>query len=444
MIRQRTTEVRGQKSESVFCPLSSVLCFMVLFVLVPSSAFACSVPVFRYAMERWPADYYEAVLIYRGQLTEDQKQLLNELRQEDSETEAFLNLRTLEADVDTATEEKVKGLLMSEELPEKLPVLVLWYPWHKARTPPIWQGPFTPSTVAAFLQSPRRQTLAERLIDGQTAVWIFVESGNADKDKAALRLLEQELRTATKELTEQAESVPDDWGVPKVTYEFSILPVSRSDPNERMLLTILLNSEPDLDEYSDQPMVFPVFGRGRVLFALIGDGITQDNIRETIYFLTGPCGCEIKMMSPGVDVLMAADWDAAAMKFYEEFYKEYYETPLPELTGVMPEAPADANLQRDSALLEPTEDSRLDTQDKGVESAMESEVKEMDNAPAPADEEQTQAVARRGGARRSPEVKERKLLGLGVMGATGIVLGVILLVVVLGTMAIRPRRKGQI
>jgi len=425
---------------------------MVLFVLVPSSVFACSVPVFRYAMERWPADYYEAVLIYRGQLTEDQKQLLNELRQEDSETPAtlgsdqdpplagssagfrlepavggaFLNLRILEADVAAATEEKVKGLLMSEELPETLPVLVLWYPWQRGRTPPVWQGPFTSSTVSALLQSPTRQKLVERLIEGQTAVWIFLESGNADKDKTALRLLEQELETAARELKEEAESIPDEFAVPEVTYAFSILPVSRSDPNERMLLTLLLNSEPDLDEYSDEPMVFPVLGRGRVLFALIGEGITVDNIRETIYFLTGPCGCEIKMMSPGVDLLLAANWDAAAMKFYEEFYKEYYETPLPELTGVMPEAPADANLQ--------TEDSRLKTQDKGVENAMESEVKETDNAPAPADEEQTQAF----------EVKERKLLGLGVMGATGIVLGVILLVVVLGTMAISPRRKGHL
>jgi len=407
---------------------------MVLFVLLPSSVFACSVPVFRYAMERWPADYYEAVLIYRGQLTEDQKQLLSELRQEDSETEAFLNLRTLEADVDAATEEKVKGLLMSEEFPETLPVLVLWYPWQRGQAPPVWQGPFTSSTVAALLGSPKRQKLVERLIEGQTAVWIFLESGNADKDKAALRLLERELETATRELKEQAESIPDEFAMPEVNYAFSILPVSRSDPNERMLLTILLNSEPDLDEYSDQPMIFPVFGRGRVLFALIGDGITADNIRETIYFLTGPCGCEIKMMSPGVDVLMAANWDAAAMKFYEEFYKEYYETPLPELTGVMPEEPADANLQRDPALRESTEDSGLETRDEGVENAMESEVKEADNAPAPADEEQIRVV----------EVKERKLLGLGVMGATGIVLGVILLVVVLGTMALSPRRKGHL
>jgi hypothetical protein len=417
-VRAQKSEVRGQESESVFCPQSSVLCLMVLFVLLPVSAFACSVPVFRYAMERWPADYYEAVLIHRGQLTEDDKQLLNELRQEDSETDDFLNLHIMELDIATTTEEKVKSLLMSEELPETLPVLVLWYPSARGRMPPIWQGRLTPSTVTALLQSPTRQKMAERLIEGQTAVWIFLESGNADKDKAALQLLEQELETAARELKEQAQSIPDDFGVPEVTYSFSTLSVSRSDPNELMLLTLLLNSEPDLDEYADEPMVFPVFGRGRVLFTIVGEGITSDNIRETIYFLTGPCGCEIKMMSPGVDVLMAANWDAAAMRFYEEFYETYNEE-VPELTGVMPEAPAEAG---------------TGNQDKVIASTQSTEVLAPDNDLSPADEKQEQAV----------DVKERKVLGLGIMGTTVVCLAVILLVVVLGTMAISPRRKGYL
>jgi hypothetical protein len=399
-----------------------------LFILA-SSAFACSVPVFRYAMERWPADFYDAVLIRRGPMTEEQKQLQNKLQEENYEAEAPLNLRLLEVDVNDvndATEEKVKELLMSEEMPETLPALALWYPWQRGRAAPVWQGPFTSSTVTALLGSPVRQQLAERLAEGQTAVWIFLESGNADKDKAALQLLEKELETVIQELKEQAESIPDDWGMPEVTYEFSILPVSRSDPNESMLLTLLLNSEPDLDEFADAPIIFPVFGRGRALYALVGDGITVDNIRETIYFLTGPCGCEIKMMNPGVDLLMAANWDAAAMKFYEEFYEAYNE-PIPELTGVMPEAPDDASQM--------TDDGGQNTEDTEIESALEPEVLEPDNSPAPAEDEQAQVV----------EVKKRKkFLGLGVMGATGIVLAVILLVVVLGTMAISPRRKGQL
>ncbi len=394
---------------------TTIIMLISLFILA-SSAFACSIPVFRYAMERWPADYYDVVLIYRGQMTEDQKQLLEELQQASSEAEALLNLRVVEVNLAEVPEEKVKSLL-GPNLPETLPELALWYPWQRGRAAPVWQGRLTPSTVKALLQSPVRQKLAERLIEGQTTVWVFLESGNTDKDKAALRLLEQELEKATRELKEEAESMPDEPGVPELTYEFSILPFSRSDPNERMLLTLLLNSEPDLDKYSDEPIIFPVFGRGRALYALIGEGITADNIRETIAFLIGPCGCEIKMMNPGVDLLMAANWDAAAMQFYQEFYETYNE--VPELTGVMPESPAEAG---------------TGTQDKVIASTPSPEVLAPDNGLSSADDKKEKAV----------EVKERKLLGLGIMGTTGVMLAIILLVVVLGTMAISPRRKGHL
>jgi len=389
---------------------------MVLSVLVPSSAFACSTPVFRYALERWAADYYEAVYIHRDPLSQEEKQLLDTLRQEGSETEAFLNLRVVEMDVASSTEDEVKSLLMSEKMPETLPVLVLWYPWQKGRTPPIWQGRLTPSMVTAFLQSPVRQKLVERLTEGQTAVWLFLESGNASKDKAALALLEKELDTVIEELEEEAESIPPELAGPEIDYEFSILPVSRSDPNEPILLSLLCGSESDLDEYSNEPIIFPVFGRGRALYALIGAGINTDNIRETVGFIVGACGCEIKMMNPGVDLLLAANWDAAAVQFYEEFYETYNE--VPELTSVMPEAST----------------AKLDTESKVVDNTPSTEILEPNNTQALAAEEQAPTV----------EVKERKLLGLGLMGTTGVMLAVIVLVVVLGTVALSPRRKGRL
>jgi hypothetical protein len=389
----------------------------VLLILVPSSAFACSTPVFRYALERWAADYYEAVYIHRGPLTSDEQQLLDKLRQEGSDTEAFLNLRVLDMDITSSTEEKVKTLLMSEELPETLPVLVLWYPWQKGRTPPLWQGQLTSSTVKAFLQSPARQKVVENLTEGQTAVWIFLKSGNAAKDKAALGLLEKELETAIRELKEEAESMPEGLAGPDLTYEFSIVPVSRTDPNESVLLSLLQSSESDLDEYSGEPVIFPVFGRGRALYALIGEGINTDNIREAIAFIVGPCGCEIKMMNPGVDLLLAANWDAAAMQFYEEFYETYNEVPA--LTGVMPEAPA----------------AKVDTESKAVESKLDSDVVESGSTQDQAADEPAPTV----------EVKKKqKVLGIGLMGTTGVMLAIIIMIVILGSVALSPRRKGRL
>jgi hypothetical protein len=73
-------------------------------------------------------------------------------------------------------------------------------------------------------------------------------------------------------------------------------------------LKSLIHSESDLSD-RDDPMVFPVFGRGRALFALIGQGITTDNVRGSASFLTGACSCEVKELNPGFDLLLATDWD---------------------------------------------------------------------------------------------------------------------------------------
>ena len=367
-----------------------------LFILSPSTAYACSTPVFRYALERWPADYYEGVLIHKGPLADDDPASVL-LQGEQAE---FLNLRISPIDLASSTADEVTGLL-GGPVPETLPALVLWYPWNKGRAAPFWNGQFTPSTVKALIQSPKRQELARRLTDGQTAVWIFIESGNAGKDKAALQLLNKEFATAAKELKEMASALAEELQMPEISYEFSILPVSRSDPNERMLLEMLLNSEPDLDEYSNEPIVFPTFGRGRVLFALVGEGINADNLREAIAFITGPCGCEIKMLNPGVDLLMAENWDASVMQFYQEFYETAEEEPLPELTSVFPDEP-------------------VNTPDEVVAAAISESPQPL---PAPA------------------EASERKVRGFGVVGMTAVSLAVILLAVGLGTLAVTRRKN---
>ena len=395
-----------------------VFCVFVLLWLT-NSANACSIPVFRYAMERWPADYYEGIVIHKGPLANDDPaaKLLQ------GEKVEFLNLRVSPIDMSLPETGDLTSLL-GGPIPETLPALVLWYPNSKGRAAPLWIGQFTIDAVKALIQSPKRQELARRLTAGQTAVWIFVESGNAGKDKAAMKLINQELNKATKELKETAPELglttdteelqtsdSDQSGIGSISYEFSILPVSRSDPKEKMFLEMLLNSEPDLDGYSNVPVVFPTFGRGRALFALVGEGINSDNLREAIAFITGPCGCEIKMLNPGVDLLMNENWDTAAMQFYQEFYG-MAEEPLPELTGVFPEEPTDIG----------------QTAQSEVAAAAISESSKLPSAPA---------------RKSAVEVRERKVHGLGVLGMTVASLAAIMIAVGLGTLAVTKRKKSD-
>jgi hypothetical protein len=363
---------------------------LILLVLLGGAVHACSVPVFRYAMERWAPDYYEGICIHKGAMPQDSALAQGEVAE-------LLNLSISKLDLASASQEEVNGLL-GERVPEKLPALAIWYPGLKGRAAPFWTGDFTPATVSQIAESPKRKEMAKRLTEGQSAVWILVESGNAAKDKAALQLLNQELETATKQLKEMLPAIAEEAETPGLSFEFSVLPVSRSDPNEQFLVAMLLNSEPDLKTYAGEPILFPVFGRGRALYALVAEGINADNIREAVGFLTGPCGCEVKMLNPGVDLLMAVNWDAAVMQFYQEFY-ETQQTPM-ELTSVFPEVPAGSAIATPPASIAP--------QDSGDEGR------------------KTQVVPK-----------------LGVVGMAALSLGAVVLIVALGTLAVSRRRKGQ-
>jgi hypothetical protein len=406
--------------------------FILISACLARPVFGCGIPVFRYALERWAPDAYEAVIIHRGPLADDDPAYLL-LKGDEAE---FLNLRISTTDLASSAAGDVTGLLGGHrvedvlrvegvspsnrgqdardtetpsvrglEARDTLPALAIWYPSQKGRAAPFWTGEFTPAAVKALIQSPKRRQLAQRLTDGQTAVWVVVESGNAAKDKAVMQLLDQQLATATKELKKMAPELAEEPDVPKLSYEFSTLTISRSDPQERMLLDMLLKSEPDLGDYADEPIVFPVFGRGRALYALASEGINADTIRETISFLTGPCGCEIKMLYPGVDLLMAVNWDAAVMQFYQEFY-ETAEEPLPELTSVFPEEPADAQGEVIAAAISDSPQS----------------------LSAPAGES-------------AAEAPRRKVHSFGVMGTTAVSLAAIIVAAGLGTLAVTRRKK---
>ncbi len=43
---------------------------------------------------------------------------------------------------------------------------------------------------------------------------------------------------------------------------------------------------------------------------MFGKDLISANVASCAQFLAGACGCEVKELNPGVDLLMVADWDA--------------------------------------------------------------------------------------------------------------------------------------
>jgi len=290
----------------LFRPLAVVALSLLGLTLIAAIAQACNVPVFRFALERWRADAYRVTVFYEGPLTAAEKELLTKLEEQQEKSRANVQIQVLNvAELEEAEQQLLKSLPMA-----KFPQLVAQYPAPLQIEVPVWSQPFTASATAHLLDSPLRKDLLNRLVDGETAVWLLLECGNAEKDNAAATLLNEQLAKLAKELQlPELTDLPDDNLVAKTPLKlsFSMLRVPRGKA-EAPLVQMLVNSESDLPERAD-PMIFPVFGRGRALFPLIGAGITADNIRNSAAFLCGACSCEVKELNPGFDLLLSADWD---------------------------------------------------------------------------------------------------------------------------------------
>ncbi|MAI34249.1 MAG: hypothetical protein L7W43_01520 [Rubripirellula sp.] len=283
--------------------------------LAASVALACNVPVFRYALERWPADPYELVVLHEGKLSAEEVTLVDTLRQADlrSATPANFNVRMIE--ISAAKDSLLQDIWKKRESGSE-PLLVTLYPRNAQEVPDrvVSVHPLSSQIVQRSVDSPMRQQLAKRLLSGDSAVWVFVPCGDKAQDKAALERLTVEVKKNQQslELPPQDELEEDDLFQPENPIElrlgFSIITVDRKDPKEAFFLEMLMGSEPDLESL-EEPMAFPVIGRGRVLYALVGKGIFRDTVAMASRFVVGPCSCQVKEQNPGFDLLLAVDWD---------------------------------------------------------------------------------------------------------------------------------------
>ena len=353
--------------------IALILAMLAVSVLSLPDLRACSTPVFRYALERWPADYFPAVVFHRGKLSAEHKAVLDVFRGAAKTSGANVGMY----DVDLGKKmDKGTAELWKRHKSLPLPCLVVTYSlpysgrgrprFPKDPFPPtIWSGKLTKANALALVDSPVRKEIARRIIAGDSAVWIILEPGKGKPAKAAApaatkapeNSAEKPAKPPAKPVTVKAATdtlgktlakaekifaikpgppAPAWFGQPpppaNLKVAFSTIRVSRSDPAERMLVAMLLRSEKDLlsDEYAREPMVFPMFGRGRVLWALVGKGISEDNILESCAYVTGACSCEVKWQNPGTDLLFSKNWDKALHETMVE------DEPIPMLRG-MPE-----------------------------------------------------------------------------------------------------------
>jgi hypothetical protein len=362
----------------------------VCLAAVASSAGACAIPVFRYALERWYPDDYLMVIVHRGPLDESDQGLVDRLQaaRRDSARPANLQVTTFDvaevsvkpADADTAETPESEDAgparqdgnreallkLLTRDQPAaqfedlKAPQMILLFSVPGAAPWQVWSGPLSEVNIRRLIDSPTRQTIVERILAGDSAVWVLIASGDKAKDdqaeatlRAELARIEKMLTLPAQELLEAEQEFRPETPV-QLRIGFSLVRLQKDDAEEAIFRAMLLASEADLVEYQEQPIAVPIYGRGRTCFALVGKGIHADTIEENCRFLCDGCSCVIKQQNPGIDMLFAVNWDARVDG------TAIQDLVLPELTGIGALAMDDRTSSEPAADPAPTEPSSAD------------------------------------------------------------------------------------
>jgi hypothetical protein len=292
---------------------------LLIWILSAVSAAACNIPVFRYALERWRPDASEVVVFYQHELTDQQESILSKALPTSPEVKRSAEngptgelAKVVRVDVGELTEPyRSLWLQVSQGAPKELPYVVVRAKAVRSQTINVWHGTLQSVPDWDVFQSPARTELANRLLAGHSVVWLVVSSNEESRNQQVRQMLEGQLADLAKKIP-----LPDGIGLPgselysevPLLVKFSVLEVRRDDPRETFLVDLFSKFRPQAFAQGE-PLVVPVFGRGRALEVIPASDLRPRLMEDLAAFLSGACSCQVKEQNPGFDLLLSVDWN---------------------------------------------------------------------------------------------------------------------------------------
>jgi len=244
------------------------------------TAWACNVPVFRYALERWPP---EAHLIT---VTADHAAAATS-----GDAIYHSNIWVEAAPTNQTHAVRIMG---------PAPLEAAWY-----------EGPWEAEILTRIVDSPLRRQIAH---EHQAAAVM------AATNAAVMAILKSTLEDVEKSFVLPEEDLDFDDGNPEAAtarvplrVKFSLHRVSRDAAAETFFVKQITGIDASFAD-PDKPLVAFVFGQGRMI-PLPADAISPNNIMDLCGFLCSACSCQVKALNPGIDLLFTANWGEALYRY---------------------------------------------------------------------------------------------------------------------------------
>lgn len=275
-------------------------CLFLLFDCFASSASACNIPVFRYAFERWQSDDYE-VIVYHDETAGDVDSRFRS-KIETAGVNAKLVLR------DFAQMSPPHRALMKSEAGRSIQSHPRFIVQGPRRDSAAFHVPVKEGSIDHVLDSPARKELSRRLLSGHAIVWLLVRSSDESNNEQARQRLIRSIESVAGKI-----ELPEGIGLPgselhsevPLLLRFSVLEIDPDNPDESFLGEMFFGYDRD----DKEPLVLPVFGRGRALEVIPAGQLTESLIESLTVYLCGACSCQAKERNPGFDLLIATDWE---------------------------------------------------------------------------------------------------------------------------------------
>ena len=174
-----------------------------------------------------------------------------------------------------------------------------------------WHGSLTAAGQLGLYQSPLRNQIRERLLAGHSVVWLMVRSDDDQRNQDAKNIVESAFKTLVSKV-----KLPEGIGLPgselyadvPLVLRFSLLEINPQDTRESYATDLITGLRQQA--FADgEPLLVPVFGRGRALEVIPAGDLSPRLIEQLTVFLCGACSCQVKEQNPGFDLLIDADWD---------------------------------------------------------------------------------------------------------------------------------------
>ncbi len=282
-----------------------------VILLSAASAYACNIPVFRYALERWRADTCELLVFHDGPLNEATQSQVDRLRQQTLASGGRANVDVQLIDVQTASGSNKIALWRELQKAENvsLPYALVQTP-HSRGPMTAWHGGVDQIAEQVF-QSPLRTRLKERLLNGDSIVWLLLKSPDDARNEPVRKLIREQSETLARKMV-----LPEGIGLPgselhsevPLFLKFTSLEIDRNAVQEQFLVRVFSGIQQQAFN-EGQPLVIPVFGRGRALEVIPAEQLDAKLFEELTLFLCGACSCQVKESNPGFDLLISADWN---------------------------------------------------------------------------------------------------------------------------------------